>query len=195
MNIAIFASGNGTNAINIIDYFKSSVKLLLCNKADAPVLNKTDIDKIIVTRENFYQNDEILDILLEKEIDFIILAGFLWLFPINILKKYQNRVINIHPSLLPKYGGKGMYGMNVHNAVKKAQETETGITIHIIDEEYDKGEILFQTKCQIVENDTPQDIANKVHDLEMKHFPSIIEEYINNVTLQEIPRIKIRPHR
>jgi len=183
MNIAIFASGNGTNAINIIKRFKGSVKLLLCNKADAPVLNKTDIDKIIVTRENFYQNDEILDILVEKEIDIIILAGFLWLFPINILKKYQKRVINIHPSLLPKYGGKGMYGINVHNAVKNAQETESGITIHLIDEEYDKGEILFQTNCQVTKDDTPQDIANKVHDLEMKHFPNIIEEYINNVTL------------
>lgn len=183
MNIAVFASGNGTNAINIINHFKGSVKLLLCNRTDAPVLNKTNIDKIIVTKENFYQNDEILEILLEKEIDFVILAGFLWLFPINILKKYQNRVINIHPSLLPKYGGKGMYGMNVYNAVKKAQETETGITIHTIDEEYDKGEIIFQTKCQIVKSDTPKDIANKVHELEIQHFPNVIEEYINNAEL------------
>jgi len=180
MNIAIFASGNGTNAINIINYFKGSVKLLFCNKVDAPVLNKTDIDKIIVTKKNFYKNDKILDILQKKETDFIILAGFLWLFPEKIIKKYKNRIINIHPSLLPKYGGKGMYGMNVHNAVKIAGESETGITIHLIDEEYDKGEILFQVKCQIDKDDTPQDISNKVHNLEIKHFPVIVEEYINN---------------
>jgi phosphoribosylglycinamide formyltransferase-1 len=182
-NIAIFASGSGTNAQAIVEHFLAKganpVKLILSNKPDAFVLeraNKLNIEKIVFNRDEFYNSDRILAILESYKIDYIILAGFLWLIPVNLLKKYSNRIINIHPALLPKYGGKGMYGMKVHEAVVANKETQSGITIHFVNEEYDRGEIIFQASCSVDPNDTAEMVANKIHTLEYTHFPSIVEK-------------------
>ncbi len=186
--IAIFASGTGSNAVKIIEYFKGhsdiSVSLVLSNNAKAAVLAKaTDlgVETLTFNRTTFYETDEVLNELRSKEIDLVVLAGFMWLVPENLIKAFSDRMINIHPALLPNYGGKGMYGMHVHNAVKAAGETETGITIHLVNEEYDKGQILFQTKCLIDENDTPEQIAQKIHGLEHANFPEQIGKYIQNL--------------
>lgn len=184
-NIAIFASGSGSNAENIIQYFhniqNSCVKLLLSNKKDAFVLErarKYDIKTIVFDRHMFYDTNEVIDILLQNSINLIVLAGFLWLVPVSLIKSFQNRIINIHPALLPKYGGKGMYGTKVHEAVIANRETKSGITIHVIDEEYDKGKIIFQSTCDVRPGDTPEELANRVHKLEYKFFPQVIEQYI-----------------
>ena len=185
-NIAIFASGRGSNARNIIDYFNNhrsiSVELIVSNKETAPVLNigkQANIDNIVINRADFYQSTALLDFLQKKQIDFIVLAGFLWLIPSYLVSAYNNRIVNIHPALLPKYGGKGMYGMNVHNAVFAAKEPETGITIHYVNEHYDEGNIIFQASCALDSTDTPETIAGKIHQLEQAHFPRIIEATIN----------------
>jgi phosphoribosylglycinamide formyltransferase-1 len=181
-NIAIFASGEGSNAQNIIDYFKSSqtamVSLILSNKPEANVLNRAKnagIEQCIITHNNFHESGQIIELLKENEIDWIILAGFLWLIPENLIKAFPNRIINIHPALLPKYGGKGMYGMRVHEAVIEAKEKESGITIHYVDGEYDKGKIIIQVKCTVEPDDTPQSLADKIHMLEKQYFPKTIE--------------------
>ncbi len=183
--IAIFASGSGTNAENLIKFFKENKKIeisfIFSNNKNAYVLERAKNHNIkyhIFSRTEFYDNQNILRTLKENEIDFIVLAGFLWLIPEYLIDEYPNRIINIHPALLPKYGGKGMYGMNVHKAVAKNNETESGITIHFVNNEYDKGNIIFQAKCPISENDTPEDIAKKVHELEYEHFPVIIENIL-----------------
>ena len=182
-NIAIFASGSGSNAQAIIEHFlakeKKPVKLILSNKADAYVLErakKLDIKSIVFNKEQFYNSDTIINTLENEKIELIVLAGFLWLIPDNILKKFSNRIINIHPALLPKFGGKGMYGMKVHEAVVANKETQSGITIHYVNEEYDRGEIIFQAKCTVTPNDTAEMVAQKIHELEYTHFPRIVEQ-------------------
>ena len=183
--IAIFASGSGTNAQNIIEYFKAketaAVSYILSNKKDAYVLTRAQNYNIPVRafdRHEFYETDEILNFLTEKGINWIVLAGFLWLVPENIVDSFTNRIINIHPALLPKFGGKGMYGLNVHRAVIENKEKETGITIHYVNKIYDEGNIIFQTKCKVDEADTPESLAEKVHKLEYSYYPEIIEKLI-----------------
>jgi phosphoribosylglycinamide formyltransferase 1 len=183
--LAIFASGSGTNAENIINYFKKSpdikVDLVLTNRSDAFVIERAKkflIDYEVFNRTDFYESDKVLDVLDKRGIDFIILAGFLWLIPVHLIKKYPGKIINIHPALLPKYGGKGMYGMKVHEAVINNHETRSGISIHLVNENYDEGEIIFQAKCNIESNETPDSLANKVHQLEYEHFPKIIEKVV-----------------
>lgn len=183
--IAIFASGSGTNAENIIKHFCNhntiSTTIVFCNKPGAGVIErakKLNIPVKLFSREDFYSSDKIIVELENLNIDYIILAGFLWLLPEMVIKKFPNRIINIHPALLPKYGGKGMYGMNVHKAVIKNGERESGITIHQVNENYDEGETIFQATCEITPDDTPDSLAEKIHDLEYRHFPTIIENYI-----------------
>lgn len=181
-NIAIFASGSGTNAENLIQYFRTSpegeVVLVLANRNDAFVLERAkllDVESVVFHREQFYQTQEILSILLNKDIDYIVLAGFLWLVPDYLLEAYQGKVINIHPALLPKYGGKGMYGKHVHEAVLKSRDRESGITIHHVNQRYDEGDVIFQARCNVEPGDTPEILAGKIHELEYAHFPKVVE--------------------
>jgi len=183
--IAIFASGNGSNAENIIHYFSHSsqvsFELILCNHPKASVLERADrlqIPSRVFNRQEFYQESEILQLLQSKSIDLIILAGFMWLIPSNIIAAFPQKIINIHPALLPKYGGKGMYGDFVHHAVSRAGETSTGITIHYVNENYDKGEIIFQKSVSIEKGERPSSIAEKIHALEYQYFPIVIEQLI-----------------
>ena len=183
--IAIFASGSGTNAENIIKYFRmnksAEVVLVLSNNPDAFVLNRAsrlDIKSIIFNKEQINSPDWASANLLGYSIDLIVLAGYLWKFPAHLLKTYQNKVINIHPSLLPKYGGKGMYGTNVHKAVVSNKETESGITIHYVNEHYDKGTIIFQAKCPVLQFDTFSDVANKIRQLELDHLPAVVHQIL-----------------
>ena len=182
--IVIFASGSGTNAENIIKYFKQStiatVVRVLTNKQHAKVLeraNRLSVKSLYFSKKAFIEDDTILN-LLKKEADYIILAGFLWHIPAKIVEAFPNKIINIHPALLPKYGGKGMYGMHVHNAVVENKEKKTGITIHFVNENYDEGAIIFQEKVSVHPNDTPEMVATKIHELEYKYFPSVIEQVI-----------------
>ena len=182
--IIIFASGSGSNAENIIKYFKATktaeVTCVLSNNEHAKVFNRCkslNINCLYFNKKMFSKQDDILD-LLKKEADYIILAGFLWKVPSKITNAFPNKIINIHPALLPKYGGKGMYGMHVHEAIKENKEVETGITIHFVNEKYDDGAIIFQEKTSISANDTSEMIAKKVHELEYAHFPVIIEKVI-----------------
>ncbi len=183
--IAIFASGSGSNAENIIEFFKNSdqvvVKLIVSNKADAFVLQRAKKHKVpalTITRDMLYQSTELIDILKVLEIDLIVLAGFLWLIPASLVQSFPNKMINVHPALLPKFGGKGMYGRHVHEAVKEKQEKETGITIHYVNEHYDEGNIIKQFSCSLNEEDSVDDIAAKIHSLEMAHFPEVIQSLL-----------------
>ncbi len=183
--IAIFASGSGTNAQNIIEYFncddKNKVFFVLSNKKDAHVIDrakKLNVPVLYFDRKQFYESTYISDILALNGIDLIVLAGFLWLIPQHLIDKFPNRIINIHPALLPKYGGKGMYGSAVHEAVLSNKDSKTGITIHYVNEEYDKGDIIFQASCNIEDCNTPEEIAQRVHNLEYEHYPKVIEEII-----------------
>ncbi len=185
MKIVIFASGNGTNAENIIKYskeFKSfEVALVVSNKPDAFVLERAkrlNTPTLVINRHDFYESNISIEKIKQFSPNAIVLAGFLWLVPKNIIEAWPNKIINIHPALLPKYGGKGMYGMHVHEAVKENKETETGITIHFVNEKFDDGNIIFQEKCKIDKTDTPEDIANKVHELEHQFFPRVIEKFL-----------------
>ncbi len=182
--IVIFASGSGTNAENIIKYFQknniANVVRVLSNKKDAKVLdrsNNLDVSCMYFTRNDFYDSDKVLNLLVE-EADFIVLAGFLWRVPENIIKLFSKKIVNIHPALLPKYGGKGMYGMHIHNTVVANKEKETGITIHYVNENYDEGAVILQKKVGVDESDTPESIAKKIHQLEYKYFPKVIEEIL-----------------
>ena len=182
--IAIFASGNGSNAEEIIKYFKHhasiSVDIIVSNNPKAFVLERAkrnNIPILVMTRKEF--EETVASRLLALQITHIVLAGFLWLIPTSLLQKFPNRIINIHPALLPKFGGKGMYGMKIHESVRLANEKESGITIHIVDEKYDEGTILYQHKCDITLADTPQQIAEKVHQLEYTWYPRIIEKWIS----------------
>lgn len=186
-NIAVFASGNGSNAENIIQHFNggnvAEVKLVICNKETAPVIQKAQnlgVPAMVFTREELTieQPEKLLEILTQNSIDTIILAGYLLMIPQVITERYRGRIINIHPALLPKFGGKGMYGMNVHKAVIEAGEKVSGITIHLADAVYDSGKILFQAACPVSPEDSPESLATKVHALEKEHFPAVIEKYI-----------------
>ena len=184
-NIAIFASGSGTNAENIIRYFQENdlirVALVLSNRSDAYVLERAhrlQVPSEVFLKEDWVSGEQILALLHEYHIDFIVLAGFLIRVPERLLHAYPDKIINIHPALLPKFGGKGMYGDRVHEAVVAAGETESGITIHYINEHYDEGDTIFQAKCPVLPDDSAIDVAQKVHSLEYKHYPLIIERTI-----------------
>ncbi len=181
MRIVIFASGAGSNVENIAKYFVGSKKIViqkvLCNKKEAGVFDRCKRLKIPCewfSKEAFYDSDKLLNLLL-KTADAIILAGFIWKVPETFIMAYPNKIINIHPSLLPKYGGKGMYGIHVHRSVKQNDEKETGITIHFVNNQYDQGAIIFQAKTLLQSTDSPEDIAKKIHALEAKYFPVVIE--------------------
>ena len=184
-NIAIFASGEGTNAQNIIDYFKPStnikVALVVSNVSSANVLKRAKqqgVATLILDRNSFYESDRIIDRLKSDNIDLIVLAGFLWIIPENLIIAFPKKIINIHPALLPKFGGKGMYGMHVHNAVIDAKEKESGISIHYVNEHYDEGKIISQHTCILSEMDTAEELAKKIHQLENKFFPKTIEKIL-----------------
>ena len=184
--IVIFASGSGSNAENLIKFFQdsdhASVIKIFCNNRHAKVLDRAKrlgVSALSFNRVAFTKTDDVLDILKATEPDLIVLAGFLWKFPEHILKCFENKVINIHPALLPKYGGKGMYGMNVHNAILQNNESETGVTIHYVNENYDEGAIIFQVTCQVSKQDTAEDVAVKIHKLEMEYFPKVVEQLLN----------------
>lgn len=185
IKIAIFASGSGTNAENIVDYFKMDshikVSLILSNKNSAYVLErarKLNIKSAVFTPDQLNNSTFIDSILDEEKIDAIILSGFLLKVPDRLIAKYAGKIINIHPALLPKFGGKGMYGMKVHKAVIDSGDTQSGITIHLVDEYYDNGTILFQSTCNIEPGDTPESLAEKIHKLEYRYFPEVIGKYL-----------------
>ncbi len=185
--LAIFASGSGTNAEEIMKYFKAheriEVVILLSNNKEAYALQRAvsyNVPVKVFNRDQFKNTTEVLDWLLEKGTTHIILAGFLWLAPKYFIDAYTGKIINIHPALLPKYGGKGMYGMKVHEEVKRNADSESGITIHEVNDQYDEGKIIFQTKCVLDKEDAPDQIANKVHQLEYQHYPTVIESWILN---------------
>jgi len=183
--IVIFASGSGTNAENLIKFFHNrdnvSVIHVLTNNPHAKVLDrckKLDVSTSIFNKTDFTETPVVLNALKKMSPDLIVLAGFLWKIPENIIKEFSNKIINIHPSLLPKYGGKGMYGMHVHEAVVKNKDIRTGITIHYVNENYDDGAIIFQTICFVDTLDNADDVARKIHDLEMEHFPKVLESVL-----------------
>lgn len=183
--IALFASGSGTNVENLITYFQGhslvNIALVVSNRPDAYVLERSSrlgVPSVVFLKDDWQTGDKITACLSENEIDFIVLAGFLMRIPDMLLHNYPDKIINIHPSLLPKYGGKGMYGNNVHEAVINAREKESGITIHYINKVYDAGEIIFQKKCAVEVNDSPSDLAKKVHALEYECYPRIIEQIV-----------------
>lgn len=194
IHLAIFASGSGTNAENIIRYFqKHDYKFkIYCNNPHAGVLKRAQNLSVpfkIFNQKDFYQTDSIIQDLIEQKIDLIVLAGFLWLIPEIMVKKFEQKIINIHPAILPNYGGKGMYGMHVHQAVYQdfisGKINETGITIHWVNEKYDEGKYILQVKCPLQKGDNPETIAQKVHELEYKYYPLVIENILNNPTCYE----------
>jgi phosphoribosylglycinamide formyltransferase-1 len=181
--IAIFASGSGTNAENIIKYFSTKdsgqVTLVLSNKREAFVFKRAascHVKSVFFEHNDFYGSQKVLNILLENKIDMVVLAGFLLLVPEDIIDRFRGKIINIHPALLPKYGGKGMYGDRVHKAVIMNHETESGITIHHVNRNFDEGDIIFQAKCPVLPDDTPETLAERVHSLEYAYFPGVIEK-------------------
>ena len=183
LKIALFASGSGSNAENIVHYFSQnsnfSFPLIVSNKSDAFVhsrAKKLEIPSFTFSREDFNDGEKIRILLSDYNIDCIVLAGFLLKIPQTLILAFPNRIINIHPALLPKHGGKGMYGMRVHEAVAEANEAESGITIHYVNSNYDEGSIIFQVTCPVLPTDTPEMIAEKVHALEYEHFPKVIEK-------------------
>jgi phosphoribosylglycinamide formyltransferase-1 len=185
-NIAIFASGSGTNAQRITEYFDGhpsiKVKLFLCNNPSAYVITRAEnlgIPCEIFDRKTFYDTGKIPGLLLKNDIFMVVLAGFLWLIPSDLLQAYPGRVINIHPALLPKYGGKGMYGARVHEAVIRSGDKESGISIHHVNDKYDDGDIIFQARCPVMEGDTPATLAQRIHELEYRYFPEVIEKLMN----------------
>ena len=189
-NIAILASGAGSNAQKILEHFSDrmdiAVRLIVSNKQEAGVLNiakVASIDTFVVTRDSFYSPTDLLIELNKRNIDFIVLAGFLWLIPPYLIQHYPDRIINIHPALLPKYGGKGMYGHFVHEAVHLAKDNHSGITIHYVNEKYDEGSIVFQEKCEILPSDQPEDIAKKVQVLEHLYYPTVIDQLVSSLPL------------
>jgi len=182
------ASGSGTNAENIIKYFSNKksakVALVLSNRREAYVIKRAaehNVKSIFFDRNDLYASEKVLNDLIIHDIDFIVLAGFLWLIPENILNRFENRIVNIHPALLPDYGGKGMYGDIVHKAVIENHESESGITIHYVNRFYDEGDIIFQAKCKVKASDTPDSLATRVHSLEYEYYPKIIETLINKL--------------
>lgn len=190
LNIAIFASGSGTNAEQLVKHFSQvdgiNTTVILSNKPEAYVLErakKLGITAITFSKTEFITPD-FLKVLERHEVDYIVLAGFLWKIPDYLIQAFENKIINIHPSLLPKYGGKGMYGSHVHEAVIAQKEKTSGITIHLVNEKYDDGRILFQASCDISPEDTPDALASRIHALEHQYFPQIVEDYIRDSTLK-----------
>ncbi|MGI4752067.1 MAG: phosphoribosylglycinamide formyltransferase [Janthinobacterium lividum] len=186
--IAIFASGSGSNAQKIMEYFKNhalaEVTLILTNNPDAYVLQRADNFEIpthIFNRKAFYQSDEVIQLLQKLDIDLVVLAGFLWLVPQNLLKAFPNKVINIHPALLPNYGGKGMYGDHIHRAVLAAREKESGISIHFVNEHFDEGEMIQQFRFKIDPQDQLENIRFKIQQLEHQHYPRVIESLVKKM--------------
>jgi phosphoribosylglycinamide formyltransferase-1 len=184
-HLAIFASGSGTNAENIIRHFQNEPQLkvscICTNRPDALVIERAKtlhVPYLIFSRDDFYQSNTVLEYLKNNQIDWIILAGFLWLVPYDLIESYPHRILNIHPALLPKFGGKGMYGHHVHQAVLDSKEKHSGITIHYVDHEYDQGDIVFQATCAVDPSDRPETLAKKVHSLEYEHFPRVIKQEI-----------------
>lgn len=184
-HIALFASGAGSNAQKIIEYFKGhnqiKVALVVCNKPGAGVISIAEgaaIPVLLVEKEKFFRANAYTDELKKQGIGFIVLAGFLWKIPDALIKAFPGKIINIHPAILPNFGGKGMYGSKVHEAVIANKEKESGITIHYVDEQYDHGDIIFQARCTIEETDTPQSLAQKIHSLEHAYYPKIVEETV-----------------
>lgn len=184
--IALFASGAGTNAEKIIEYLSNNqsikVSLVVCNKPGAGVIGIAEqhgVPVLLIEKEAFFRGDSYVPALKAAKIDFIVLAGFLWKLPEALVAAYPDQIINIHPALLPAYGGKGMYGMKVHEAVIAAGEKESGITIHYVNERFDEGETIFQAKCSIEPGDTPEILAGKIHALEHRHFPKVVEQVLN----------------
>jgi len=183
--IAVFASGNGSNAQAIAEYFnkgnEARIIVILSNRKDAFVIQRAaalSIPAIVFNRSEFYDTDKITNYLIKEKIDLVVLAGFLWLLPPSLVKAFPNRIINIHPALLPKFGGKGMYGHFVHEAVVESGDTESGITIHYVNECYDEGQIIFQAHCKVDHFDTADSLAAKIHELEYTHFPRVIDEVL-----------------
>ena len=187
-NIAIFASGSGTNAENIIRYFSDSelarVTLIVCDNPHAGVIQRAEkhhIEHRVLKRAEIREEVPLLALLQEKAIDYIVLAGFLCLIPAALVERYHGRIVNIHPALLPAYGGKGMYGEHVHRAVIANGERESGITIHAVNEHYDSGDILAQFRTEVLPDDTPDTLAARIHALEYEHFPTIIENELKKL--------------
>ncbi|HEV7349084.1 phosphoribosylglycinamide formyltransferase [Telluribacter sp.] len=184
--IAIFASGSGSNAERIAEYFSQKpgveITLILTNNPQAGVIQrarKLHIPVVVFDRATFYESERVLQLLRKQEIDLIVLAGFMMLIPEGLVKAFPNRILNIHPALLPRYGGKGMYGHFVHEAVIAAGEVESGITIHYVNEHYDEGQIAFQVSCPVAPTDTAADVARKVQVLEHEHYPRVVEQVLN----------------
>lgn len=187
-HIAIFASGGGSNARKIMERFQRHpdirVVLVVSNKRDAGVLAiaaEFGVDTLVINRSYFYETEALLGELRARDVDFVVLAGFLWLAPAYLVAAFPRRILNIHPALLPKYGGKGMYGRHVHEAVKAAGETETGMTIHYVNERYDEGDIVFQASCPVFPDDTPDTIARNVLALEHRYFSEVVERLVNEL--------------
>jgi phosphoribosylglycinamide formyltransferase-1 len=185
VRLAIFASGSGTNAEAIMNYFQHhsqvQVAILLSNNLKALALErakKFNVPSKVFNKQQFRESDEVLHWLKEFEITHIVLAGFLWLLPERLIQSFSDKIVNIHPSLLPKFGGKGMYGMNVHEAVKASGESESGITIHLVNSHYDEGKILLQVSCKILSKDSVQEIAARVYELEYVNYPKTIERWV-----------------
>ena len=185
-NLALFASGSGSNVERFVEYFRDSdfinIKLILCNNPQAGVIERAkrlNVPLVLFDRTQFKSN-AIVEILQDNQIYWVILAGFLWLIPQNLVAAYPNRIVNIHPALLPKFGGKGMYGHFVHEAVVANQETESGITIHYVNEHYDEGTVIFQASYPVLPSDSPEDVAKKGQVLEHKHFPEVVEQLVKS---------------
>jgi phosphoribosylglycinamide formyltransferase-1 len=185
--LAIFASGSGTNAENIIRYFqknkRADLALVVASNADKGAAKRAvllGVPTLVLAAKKHFSDKRFCDFLVKEKIDLIILAGFLFLIPEDIIRAFPNKIINIHPALLPKYGGKGMYGNKVHQAVINNKEKESGITIHYVNEKYDEGEIIFQAKCEVSATDTPETLAQKIHQLEYAHFPVVIEKLLDS---------------
>ena len=190
--IVIFASGSGTNAQNVIRYFQqgeiAEVVLVLTNKKDAKVIERAKnlkVESLFFNKSELLDEKGVLQVLKDINPDLIVLAGFLLKFPESILNNFHNRVINLHPALLPKYGGKGMYGHHVHQAVIESGEKETGITIHYVNENYDEGKIIFQKSTPLSDRDTPETVAEKIHQLEYKYFPKVIESVLQSIETKQ----------
>jgi phosphoribosylglycinamide formyltransferase-1 len=184
--LAVFASGTGTNAAKLIDHFRNNPKgeigLIVCNKPGAGVIQIADcegIDVLLIEKEQWFRGDGYVGELKSRNIDYIILAGFLWKLPSSVIQAWPGKILNIHPALLPKYGGKGMYGKFVHDAVIAAGDTESGITIHVVDEQYDHGPNVFQATCPVLPGDNADELAARIHELEHRYYPEIVEKFIS----------------
>ncbi|TAJ12954.1 phosphoribosylglycinamide formyltransferase [Marinilabiliaceae bacterium JC017] len=185
--LVILASGSGSNAENIVKYFEHDktvqISHILTNNPKAGVIeraNRLGIPCKVFTKKEFKEENTILNFLINNKIDLIILAGFLWLVPVKLVRSFHHKIINIHPALLPKYGGKGMYGNHIHQVIVENKEEESGITIHYVNEKYDDGDIILQKKCSVLPSDSANDVARKVHQLEYKYFPKVIEELLKH---------------